>query len=1068
MPAAPRPSEPTVSRRTAALMVIAVALGFLGHGLAGLTPDSALLAPPAAFVAEAQQHFLPTASTASTDLVREALALTHGWAHTAAALTGQWDARVLGALDLLLAAGGLALFIAQARRRVSPFAFSLLATSGLLLALLVPLGTRPLGGTALADLWWLLTLAQFSLAAPSAGPTRRALGLLCGLLNLAASTLGAATALALLVRDWRERATRPALAASAALAALGLASLLWRHGSGDGDFASLLGAALAYPFSAAPLALAAWAPALFVTGRWLAGRSASEPAAEWVGTLTLAWFGATVAAAAGGYPPAPAWLSLGVLLNLTALAALPAGDRRLSYGAAAWFVAATLALAQPFLLGTPGRTEPLAPAADAVAQPQFAALLKRPEIQRVLPTALRAPLPVQAEAGGGIFSAEIPPTLLPPDEQPRWSSWRGTTGEFHSGWLRTEATLLQVRIGGTLRPPETELVLATEDGRELAPLETNFTSENRWKRVNFAAPSGPFRLVARDRSASAWLAFSAPYEVSRTGWVAGKFVRTSPWWLGVSALAALVLVVLHLRAARDAVAARLAAIEWRVVPWLAVLAYGLFFWPHVDNTAGPNDAGGYLNLAKTFASGHVFGTARTLPLEEQAARDLTLYVPSTAQRTADNRMAPEYPPGLPLLIAAVALVLPFETAITATLWLHLVAAVAVMYFAGRVFGLSRGWAWLGALIIGLNSVFLFQTLQPQSDGPSLVWITLAVALAWGARERPSWAWGAGLACAVAVLMRPANVLCFFPVLAALFDRPKLLVRLALAGLPAALWLLWFNAQMYGSPFRTGYGDVSNWWAWRFVGPTLVAYAQWLPLMFTPAVVAAFASPWVKTLRARAQVVLWLWGGAFLVFYVSYWCTYSDWFNMRFVLPGMPALVLLGLHVVRAGLERDGREPFATTSPRSLWTAVALVVVATAFVLTDTVQRDVLYWARANRAHRVAVDWLREHQPGRAVVLAEHASNAVWHYSDFVLVRRKYLPADGAGFLARAEAAGFPVYAINQHWERDNFEWGRGKGDGLPNVPGRWERLAVLWEGEYVVWRWHPPVGRESVALPAPR
>jgi len=52
--------------------------------------------------------------------------------------------------------------------------------------------------------------------------------------------------------------------------------------------------------------------------------------------------------------------------------------------------------------------------------------------------------------------------------------------------------------------------------------------------------------------------------------------------------------------------------------------------------------------------------------------------------------------------------------------------------------------------------------------------------------------------------------------------------------------------------------------------------------------------------------------------------------------------------------------------------------------------------------------------------------------------------------------GRPIYAYTYHWERRGYQWASGRGDGYPDLPGRWERLATLCDGEIYAWVWHPP------------
>jgi len=1057
----PAPVLPTTApRRVLALVAATAVLLLVGGALSLLTDDAAAALAPAALVREAHEHLLPALAAPTGAAWLQHLALARGWGVLGIAFTGFWDARVLALLALILAGGGLATLLCRLGRLASPRRLALVAISGLGLELIAARVASGTGAHALAHAWFWLTLLQLSLTSADRGPRARLAGWLAGALNLAASSLGAAAAVAIFVRDLKTRAPRPQLVASGALVALGAATVLLRSGSGETSAAQVLTSALTYPFGARLFALFVWAPAAVALWQWF--RNAETPAAlNLAAPLALAFLGATLGFALLGTEPPQAWLALGVLVNVIALAALswtPSDGRARQLGlAAVWIIGVANALAQPLASPPQGRYEPVAETADDRALPAATALREQPQIRAVLPPPLRPALPL-ANMPGQSFGAPTPAGLSSPDGLPYLCSWGATNGaaaqgEYRSGLLTTRAAVLQVRVAGTLRPPETELLLVTESGREIAPLDSGFTVENRWKRVNFPAPGEPFRVVARDRSAERWLGFTAPLEMSRIGWFATKVARAWGWWIAAGALGAIAALWLGWRGWRPTITRN----EWRLAPWLALVAYALFYLPHVDNTAGPNDAGGYLNFAKTLTHGAVADDIRSFGPDFQDVRDPLIHIPTTAKLAPDGHMAPEYPPGVGLMIALLALAMPLAQASVVMLWLHLIGVVLVTRHTARVFGLSEAWAWLAGGIMGLSSVFLFQTLQPQSDGVSTFWVTLAVVFAWTSRENARHAYIAGAATAIAVLVRPANALCVLPVFACLWNRPLALKNLILAGLPAALWLMWFNLRCYGHPFLTGYGDISSGWALSYVGPTLVSYAKWLPVMFTPVIVLALAAPWLGDFAPRARVVLGLWAGVYFAFYAAYWCTYDNWYNMRFVLPAMPAVLVLGLHACRALLARTRLAVFPDAPERApLWPSVTLCVLLLGLVIGDTAQRRVIYWAHASRAHRVAADWLRDHAPADAIVLARHASNSVWHYTDFLLVRPDQDAVRAPDFLLRLARTGRPIYSINQHWERKDFQWGHGKGDGLPDLPGDWERLAVLWEGEYIVWRWHPP------------
>ena len=669
------------------------------------------------------------------------------------------------------------------------------------------------------------------------------------------------------------------------------------------------------------------------------------------------------------------------------------------------------------------------------------------------PSLDRPPLSLAASGSSGFKPDAFAPDLQGRDDLPALGS-RGVAGAVNwtSAPLETSAALLQLRVNGRLHPPATSLVLRTADGREIAPFENDFSSLDRWKRINFPAPSGPFQIVAHDESPGDWLAFTAPAEVSRAAWLAGKIARSGLIMPLVSLAAALAFAGAWL--AREALAASTSSPRWRLVPWCALVAYAVYFSPHLDPIAGPNDSGGYLNSAKALVSGRLGPAPR--PLSENET-DLTPYLATTFHNHSRETMSPEYPVGLPLIFAAAGRVLTLDRAVPAVLLLHLLLGVFFTRQLARALGLPEGWAWFAAGIIGLSPVYLFQALQPQSDGPALVWCTAAIYWAWSSRGRPWLALPAGLATGLAVLIRPSDTLIIFPVLVALAGAWRQVGLWILGGLPFAVGLAWYDHTLYGNVWLTGYGNQGDGFGWRFVPLALVAYAKWLPQFFSPFVLLAPAGPFLRPLAGRVRLMLAVWLGLFAAFYAAWWCTWDTWYNMRFLLPAAPALVVLALFTLRALTERAGFALFCAGSFARNFAPTALVILlAFACSLAEIRDRTVLYLVENNALHAAGPHWLQEHAPANAVVFAKHATNSLLYYTGLTFIRSDHPSARSPEFLASLARTGRPVYALNYWWEGHGQEGGPGRGQGRPDLPGTWTRVVTLRGDELHVWRWTPP------------
>jgi hypothetical protein len=1014
----------------------------------------------------------------------------------------QVDSRVLqlGSLVLHVAAIGL-LFFVVAATLPRPWA------APLAVGLILLFETPALAAVSpSADSAWgsgLLILSLLHLVWMSRNPAnswRWWAGLLCGALNLFSASAGLTSALALVI--WSAlgkaddaaaiRRRRRVLWANALLLVGGVALVLAR-GKAEGSFAfSFTPASLVtWPFAHAWTALVFWAPAAAIAASAIRHRASFPPIAASLSLLAM-WAAAVALFSSAGTQTAFAAVDvLGaiVVVNAACFAALPARDARSRTRNlvlfSTWAILVGNALLHPVvapdrrpiqtddalaislreslatrnlrLLGQTG----LAPE-DRLAATE---LIRNERTHRILPASIRLPMQMDAVTSNPnpAFRSDGYPELPARDRLPASGTWSEntatTTGEFASKPIATPFPLLQFRVAGTLHPPETSLVLRSEDGTEIPPLNGAVSALDKWRRINFAAPRGPFQIVARDSSATEWLAFTAPVEIGDVSRVAGKLPRWWSWLLGCGIALGGGLAVTAWRRAFSAEPAALPVSEpivnWRVVPWIALCGYAVFFANHLDTVAGPNDSGGYLNLAKTLVDGHVTAAPRMLFGPAAGETDLTPYLTTTFQPRNDGRLVAEYPVGFPLEIWLFAQVLPLRLAVPAVMLLQLVLGIVFTRLLAKAFRLPEGWAWLAGGMVGLSAVYLFQALQPQSDGPALVWVTAAVYWAWSSRTKPWHAVLAGLATALAVLIRPSNLLCLVPVLICLAGNWRQTLGWALAGLPGAAFLAWYNHELYGSWHRTGYGDVGAGFGLHFIPLTLRSYALWLPKYFTPILCLGLAAPFLRSIPGRVRLVLTSWAAVFLAFYAAYWCTWDNWYNMRFILPAAPAMLVLALWVLRQLGERFRLTLFTDGSiAKSLVPSALLGVAIFAFQSAATLEHRVIYWMHANDEHASAARWAGEHLPANAVVLAKPATNPLWYYTDLTFVRSDHPKVrQSPEFLQRIVEDGRPVYALTYHWEQRDFKWdGDRRGTGYPDLPGTWERIAALWEKEIYIWK----------------
>jgi len=210
-----------------------------------------------------------------------------------------------------------------------------------------------------------------------------------------------------------------------------------------------------------------------------------------------------------------------------------------------------------------------------------------------------------------------------------------------------------------------------------------------------------------------------------------------------------------------------------------------------------------------------------------------------------------------------------------------------------------------AMLIACSPTFLYQVVQPMSDVPAAALWTAALAAALGShdarRTRRGRGLAAGLLAGAAIMMRPNLApLAVIPVALAW---PSLRAVAAVAGgiVPGVAAVALLQTAIYGSPLRTGYGDLSQLFNAGHVAANVVNYPAWLASSHTPVLALGVLAPFVATRRAAAWLLLAFAAGVFAV-YLPY-ITFTDWSYTRFLLPALPAVVVLMITAVERAVRR---------------------------------------------------------------------------------------------------------------------------------------------------------------------
>jgi 4-amino-4-deoxy-L-arabinose transferase-like glycosyltransferase len=356
------------------------------------------------------------------------------------------------------------------------------------------------------------------------------------------------------------------------------------------------------------------------------------------------------------------------------------------------------------------------------------------------------------------------------------------------------------------------------------------------------------------------------------------------------------------------------------------------------------------------------------------------------------------------------------------------------YLVARELDISTWLAVAGAVVLAAFPVFIFTSIQPLSDTLATTWTLAALLCALRACRANLWASACGAAFAVAVLVRPTNLM-LMPALLVLLGLDWKKIALCLAsGVPGAVWMAFYNHTLYGGVFESGYGrDLIEAFAVRHGLPAVVHFAKWLALLLPAALLVLPIMAWARrTARTRELLALTLAFAAIVTLYAFYEFSSEVWWSLRFILPAVPALILMGL----LGLEtfaRD-RDPRSSAKFRAIVAAVlALWSIGNSWFWSP--QLHVFMMKHYEQAYADGSLAARDRLPKNALVVSFAFSGSLYFYTDFPVLRWDQIePPVFARYAAKAQAAGRPICAVLFESEEES---------AFRHCPGEWTRLATI-------------------------
>jgi membrane protein YfhO len=486
----------------------------------------------------------------------------------------------------------------------------------------------------------------------------------------------------------------------------------------------------------------------------------------------------------------------------------------------------------------------------------------------------------------------------------------------------------------------------------------------------------------------------------------------------------------------------------KVVAVVGVLIYGYALVKSAVHAVGGSDTSGYLRLARSLLQGDIVQRVTELDLLGLPDEFIRNFIPLAYDPGPQSgTMTPLYPVGMPLLMAAGALIGGWEHGPFLINPIAAALSLILIYLIGLELGLPRGFSIWAAIMLAASPTLIYLALQPMSDAMAMFWGLVAILGALRSRKRDSWALLAGAAFGMAFLIRPTNILLLIPLLFSLRLKPKTILYFLLGGMPTAAIFLAYNAVVFGHPLATGYGRIGLWRALGIGGfkERFDHYWYWIKVTMSPLPLLCWLAVTVdRKVEWRNRLMLLSWFGAFFLFYCCY-DDYNAWWYTRFLLPGYPALVL-GVVLIARDLPELLRT-WVSESNRARLKWVMLIIMAAVPLSHERRyinKLDVFSIGVAEEANQTSCLWADQRLPSKSLIVSMQMSGALKFYTGRPIVRWDAIaPGQWPEVKKRAAERGYQWYALLQPFEVE---------DARKRMGGRWTELGVsgpisLWQIE---------------------
>jgi hypothetical protein len=438
--------------------------------------------------------------------------------------------------------------------------------------------------------------------------------------------------------------------------------------------------------------------------------------------------------------------------------------------------------------------------------------------------------------------------------------------------------------------------------------------------------------------------------------------------------------------------------------------------------AGGADAYGYVTEASLLANLHLRMPEPLMAVVPSLGSSVAPlgYRPGTIAGT----IVPVYSPGLPLLMA-IALKVGGQDAVYYVVPVLGCVCVWLTYVLGsRVAGPRTG--LVAAALLACSPTFLLQLIEPMSDVPVTAWWLAALVLAMSEGKASSLS--AGACAAMALLTRPNLLpLALWVGLMVVWKSARITRSvLFVAGLlPGCLAIAILNRFLYGSPFASGYGPLETLFQWARLGVNLRRYPLWLLQLHSFFILFAAAAPFttakkvdpaVKDHGVMDPVVAWLllgFCGVLLICYLFY-VPYDTWPFVRFLLPGVPVLLVLSSAVAM----------WLMSQLPIRWRTAAMIAVCGllgGWCLKRATDLHIFQIAASEHRYVAVGRYVERVLPQNAVVVTVIQSGSIRLYGHRTTVRWDQLAAEEFDRAVRTlRKSGYAPYILLEGWEESEF------------------------------------------------